>query len=41
MTVIAIGPHPDDPEEGMGGTFSNKLMTSHNVKYQGLCIACN
>lgn len=22
MTIIAIGPHPDDPEEGMGGTLA-------------------
>ena len=28
MTIIAIGPHPDDPEEGAGGTLA-RLMAMH------------
>jgi LmbE family N-acetylglucosaminyl deacetylase len=31
MTVIAIGPHPDDPEEGAGGTLARIAGTGERL----------
>ncbi len=31
MTVIAIGPHPDDPEEGAGGTLARIAGTGEKL----------
>ncbi|MEX2682028.1 MAG: PIG-L deacetylase family protein [Candidatus Sigynarchaeota archaeon] len=31
MTVIAIGPHPDDPEEGAGGTLARLALASEKL----------
>jgi LmbE family N-acetylglucosaminyl deacetylase len=31
MTVIAIGPHPDDPEEGAGGTLARIANTGEKI----------
>ena len=31
MTVIAIGPHPDDPEEGAGGTLARIARSGERI----------
>ena len=31
MVVIAIGPHPDDPEEGAGGTLARIARSGERI----------
>jgi LmbE family N-acetylglucosaminyl deacetylase len=38
MTIIAIGAHPDDPEEGMGGTLARIKKLDHEISDEKLII---